>query len=305
MAINKELYTQQIDATMTILQMCTVINEYIKLLIDTKEEKDDVTDKLKVIQDQIDIIKTNVQNNTSDITTNTNAIKQLNTQVTALNTLLANYKELNIVNLQDLIKGSDDITVDLDPTQEHLIIKLDQDVKDNINNLDNNVTTLLNDFTDNTNDINKLKSPVLPISLNTEDKLSLNIGEGLKVDSTGKLSVNILTKKYCNMFSFSTPIYGENFIFNFNIISENKITTYQEIIDFYKTKNINAIFIPGNSYIGIKDNKSYFCVELKYDNNFEKLFAYMELVTNNENELEINRIIIDNSQITYNNSYIV
>ena len=257
MAIDKKLYTQEIDATKTILQMCIILDKYVRMLIDSKEEKTDVTEKLKVIQNQINIIKTDVQNNTTDIATHTSAIAILNNQIISLNKLLENYKELNSANLQDLIKGSNDITVDLDPTQEHLIIKLDQDIKDNINNLDNNVTTLLSDVSDNTNNINIIKSPIAPILINSEGKLYLNFGDGLSVDDNGKLKST--GGAIINSYTVSGT-YNYKYVYNINDGNDNKIiippiqsatdsfymnSTY---IGGYTTKPIGDTIVSGNSH---------------------------------------------------------
>lgn len=257
MAIDKKLYTQEIDATMTILQMCIILDKYVRLLIDSKEEKTDVTEKLKVIQDQINIIKTDVQNNTNDITIHTNAITQLNNQITLLNNLLSNYKELNVINLQDLIKGSNDITVDLDPTQEHLIIKLDQDIKDNISNLDNKVSTLLRDVTDNTNDINNIKLPIAPIAINNEGKLYLNFGDGLSVDDNGKLKST--GGAIINSYTV-TGTYNYKYVYSINDGNDNKIMLppvnsgiaqhYKNATLFggYITALVNDTLIAGNRF---------------------------------------------------------
>lgn len=255
MAINKKLYTQEIDATMTILQMCIILDKYVRLLIDSKEEKTDVTEKLKVIQDQINIIKTNVEDNTNDVTIHTNSIIQINNQVTLLNKLLLNYKELNVINLQDLIKGSNDITVDLDPTQEHVIIKLDQDIKDNITNLNNNVTTLLSDVSDNTNNINNIKLPIAPISINSEGKLYLNFGDGLEVDNNGKLkstsnvSINSITVSGSYNYKYAYSINDNKIIIPPLQSNTSNFYMNSTYIGGYTTIPINDTIISGNSYM--------------------------------------------------------
>lgn len=270
MAIDKKLYTQEIDATMTILQMCIILDKYIKMLIDENEDKDDVTKKLEVIQNQIAEIKINVQNNTTDIATHTNAIAILNNQIISLNNLLTNYKELNSVNLQDLIKGSNDITVDLDPTQEHLIIKLDQDIKDNITNLDNNVTSLLSDVSDNTNNINIIKSPILPIAINSEGKLYLNFGDGLSVDDSGKLKST--GGAIINSYTVSGT-YNYKYVYNINDGNDNKIII-PPITAGTDSFYMNSTYIGGYTTIPIGDTivsgNSFFPTYFYNDNDTSK-----------------------------------
>ena len=265
MAINKELYTQEINATMTILQMCEVMNEYIKKLIDIKEDSTDVTDKLLVIQNQIDAIKLDVQNNTNDITTNKQSIISLNNLITQID---------NAIHLHTLIKGSNNVTVDLDPTQTYLVVDLDQDIKDMLTNLDNNVTMLLSDSADNTNDINLLKQPIAPLAIDSTGKLKLNIGSNLSVDNNGNLNAKggsgtSIDNRCFNNIGFGMGVLTNmmpTFISKPNIPANIYINRWSNYSNGNNGNFVNPYFtLTGTMYIG---TNSYYLPQLIDLNDF-------------------------------------
>lgn len=311
MAIDKKLYTQEIDATKTILQMCIILDKYVRMLIDDKEDKADISEKLIVINNEILDLQNKLKNNTDDISsirdelleltnkitiitndinnlknlTNENEsniaiiqsdIEQINTTIESIQTLLTGYKKLDVNNLHDLIEGSDNIVADINQTNNKIRIDLDQNVVDIIDNI---------------------KTPKSPIHYDsTTHKLELQFSNSGLINKN-----NFLELRDCIAPISPTPIILDNKTYNIlSGISDLQTSSFGTNFKLY------YIPMPVQAYKGVNDKSS--CIQLlnvSKDNSqqlsFDLAYNKQQFNINDNGELNLIGGNIENS--TLDNPY--
>ena len=311
MAIDKKLYTQEIDATKTILQMCIILDKYVRMLIAEKENKTDIIEKLNIINSEILNLQNKLKNNTEDITTiksellditnkitnitnditnlknltNENKsdiaiiqsdIEQINTTISSIQTLLTGYKKLDVNNLHDLIEGSDNIVADINQSDEKIRIDLDKNVVDIIDNI---------------------KTPKSPLHYDdTTHKLELQFSNNGLINDN-----NFLTLRDSITPISPSPIILDSVTYNiFEGITDLQTSSFGSNYKFY------YIPLPKQALFGLNDRTS--CIKLikAVKDNYNFLcfdLAYNKQQFNINNNGELNLIDSNGKSTALDNPY--